>query len=154
VAGVSAPVDIVRDADAVPHIFASTKRDALFGLGYVHAQDRLWQMEFQRRVGFGRLAEVLGPLAVAQDRFLRAVGFGRAANDAWRALPDWAKRDIESYVAGVNAFIATHQGRSLPPEFTLLGSRPEPWTGPDVAVWAKLIAWDLSGNYSYELLRH
>ena len=60
VAGISAPIDVVRDADAVPHIFASTKLDAWYGLGYVHAQDRLWQMEFQRRVGFGRLSEVLG----------------------------------------------------------------------------------------------
>src|SRR5439155_24870200 len=79
VSGISAPVDIVRDADAIPHVFASTKLDALYGLGFVHAQDRLWQMEFQRRIGFGRLSEVLGPAAIVQDRFLRTVGFGRAA---------------------------------------------------------------------------
>src|SRR5260370_20600204 len=73
--GVSAPVDIVRDRDAIPHIFASTKVDALFGLGYAHAQDRLWQMEFQRRIGHGRLSEILGPPAVPQDPFLRTRGF-------------------------------------------------------------------------------
>src|SRR5690349_3959337 len=71
VAGLSAPVDIVRDADAIPHVYAGNKADALFGLGCVHAQDRLWQMELQRRIGFGRLSEVLGAAALPQDRFLR-----------------------------------------------------------------------------------
>src|SRR3990170_3934737 len=67
VPGLPAPIDIVRDADAIPHIYAATKLDGLFGLGYVHAQDRLWQMEFQRRVGFGRLSEILGSASLPQD---------------------------------------------------------------------------------------
>jgi penicillin amidase len=77
-------VDIVRDADAIPHVFAANKLDALFGLGYVHAQDRLWQMEFQRRIGFGRLSEIFGSATVPQDRFLphRLVSV-RAAKAAW-----------------------------------------------------------------------
>jgi penicillin amidase len=154
VAGPSAPIDIVRDADAVPHVFATTKIDGLFGLGYVHAQDRLWQMEFQRRIGFGRLAEVLGEAALPQDRFLRTVGFGRAARAAWDRQPQRTRQEVEAYVAGVNAFLSTHHGRALPPEFTLLGFAPEPWTGPDVVVWQKMMAWDLSVNYSLELLRH
>ena len=79
VQGLTGDIDIVRDADAIPHIFASTKLDALFGLGYVHAQDRLWQMEFQRRIGHGRLSEIFGAATLPQDRFLRTVGFGRAA---------------------------------------------------------------------------
>jgi penicillin G amidase len=78
VQGVSAPVEIIRDADAIPHIFGATKADALFGLGYAHAQDRLWQMEFQRRIGHGRLSEIFGAATLPQDRFLRTVGFGRA----------------------------------------------------------------------------
>ena len=151
--GLHAPVEIVRDADAIPHIFATTKRDALYGLGYVHAQDRLWQMEFQRRIGFGRLSEVLGAVTVPQDRFLRTVGFGRAARTAWERMPDWARAQVDAYVAGVNAFINTHHGSELPPEFTLLRYEPEPFSGPDVAVWVKMMAWDLSGNYSFELLR-
>src|SRR3989449_6416259 len=110
VAGLSAPVEIVRDADAIPHIFASTKQDAFFGLGYAHAQDRLWQMEFQRRIGHGRLSEIFGPATIPQDRFLRTVGFGRAARAAWNAAPDWAKQQVNAYVAGVNAFISTHHG--------------------------------------------
>jgi len=154
VAGVSAPIEIVRDADAIPHVFAANKADALFGLGYLHAQDRLWQLELQRRIGFGRLSEVLGEAALPQDRFLRTVGFGRAARSAWEATAPWARQQIEWYVAGVNAFIAAHHGAGLPPEFTLLGFEPEPFTGADVLVWVKMMAWDLSANYSFELLRH
>ena len=154
VAGLSAPIDIIRDADAIPHVFATNKADALFGLGYVHAQDRLWQMELQRRIGHGRLSEVLGAAALPQDRFLRTVGFGRAAKSAWARTPDWAKQQINAYVAGVNTFIGTHHGAKLPPEFTLLRFEPEPWTGVDVIAWVKMMAWDLSANYSVELLRH
>ncbi|HEY7291199.1 MAG TPA: penicillin acylase family protein [Vicinamibacterales bacterium] len=153
VAGIHAPVDIVRDRDAIPHIFASNKADALFGLGYVHAQDRLWEMEFQRRIGFGRLSEIFGDATLPQDRFLRTVGFGRAARTAWDGMPQWAKDQVNAYIAGVNAFIGTHHGAGLPPEFTLLRFEPEPWTGPDVTVWVKMMAWDLSANYSFELLR-
>jgi penicillin amidase len=153
VAGIDQPVEIIRDADAIPHVFAATRNDALFGLGYVHAQDRLWQMEFQRRIGFGRLSEIFGRITVPQDQFLRTVGFGRAARAAWDRMPDWAKAQTNAYVAGVNAFIATHHGSQLPPEFTLLRFEPEPFSGPDVAVWVKMMAWDLSANYSFELLR-
>ncbi|HEY7172713.1 MAG TPA: penicillin acylase family protein [Vicinamibacterales bacterium] len=154
VAGLSGPLEIVRDADAIPHIFAATKADAFYGLGYVHAQDRLWQMEFQRRIGHGRLSEIFGSATIAQDRFLRTAGFGRAARSAWDHLPADARAQIDAYLAGVNAFIATHHGRQLPPEFTLLRFEPEPFTGPDVLAWVKMMAWDLSANYSFELMRH
>ena len=154
VVGLSAPIEIIRDADAIPHIVASNRLDGLFGLGSAHAQDRLWQMEFQRRIGHGRLSELLGAATLPQDRFLRTVGFGRAARAAWRSTPDWAKPQVNAYVAGVNAFIATHHGSALPPEFSLLRFEPEPWTAVDVLVWVKMMAWDLSGNYSFELLRH
>ncbi|MCU1381796.1 MAG: Penicillin amidase [Acidobacteria bacterium] len=154
VAGLAAPIEIIRDADAIPHIIATSKLDGVFGLGYVHAQDRLWQMEFQRRIGHGRLSEILGAATVPQDRFLRTVGFARAARTAWASTPDWAKQQVNAYVAGVNAFITTHHGAGLPPEFTLLRFEPEPWTAVDVLVWVKMMAWDLSGNYSFELLRH
>src|SRR6478609_7363733 len=153
VRGLTGDVDIVRDADAIPHIFASNKLDGLFGLGYVHAQDRLWQMEFQRRVGHGRLSEIFGSTTIAQDRFLRTIGFGRAARSAWEHLPPDTRRQVEAYVAGVNAFISTHHGRQLPPEFALLRFEPEPFSGVDVLVWVKMMAWDLSANYTSELMR-
>jgi penicillin amidase len=154
VTGLSAPIDIIRDTDDIPHIYAGGKLDALFGLGYVHAQDRLWQMEFQRRIGFGRLSEILGPAALPQDTFLRIVGFGRAARSAWARLPVSTRQEIDAYVAGINAFLDGHHGSALPPEFTLLRFEPEHWEGADVVVWQKMMAWDLSGNYSFELLRH
>ena len=154
VPGISAPIDIIRDADAIPHIFATTKADALFGLGYAHAQDRLWQMEFQRRIGYGRLCEIFGAAALPQDRFLRTVGFGRAAKAAWDRTPEWARQQVNAYVSGVNAFLATHHGTALPLEFSLLRFEPEAWSGPDVIVWVKMMAWDLSANYAFELLRY
>ena len=125
VAGLTQPVEIVRDADAIPHIFAATKRDGLYALGYVHAQDRLWQMEFQRRVGFGRLSEIFGEATVPQDRFLRTVGYGRAARAAWMATAPETRAEIDAYVAGINAFLASHRGSTLPPEFTLLRFEPD-----------------------------
>jgi len=154
VAGISAPIDIIRDADAIPHIFASTEFDALYGLGYVHAQDRLWQMEFQRRIGRGRLSEIFGAATLPQDRFLRTIGFARAARTAWATMPEETRRQVNAYVAGVNAFLADHHGSALPPEFRILRFEPEPWTGVDIVVWAKIMAWDLSANYAFELLRH
>ena len=154
VSGLSAPVEIVRDAHAIPHIFASTRLDALYGLGYTHAQDRLWQMEFQRRISHGRLSEIFGAITLPEDRFLRTVGFGRAARSAWNRLPEEGKTQINAYVAGVNAFIAANRGGRLPPEFSLLRFEPEPWTGADVIGWGKMMAWDLSANYALELLRH
>lgn len=152
VAGLRAPIEIIRDVDAVPHIYAQNKLDALFGLGYVHAQDRLWQIEFQRRIGQGRLSEILGPTTLATDRFLRTLGVNRAAQSAWENLPAESREQTEAYIAGINASIAASQG-NLPPEFLLVGAKPEPWTGPDVLVWQKMMAWDLSGNYGTELMR-
>jgi penicillin amidase len=154
VTGVSGPVEIIRDADSVTHVFGATKLDTYFGLGYAHAQDRLWQMEFQRRVGMGRLSEIFGPASLNNDRFLRTLGTGRAARSAWESLPERTKTELNAYIAGVNAFIATHHGSQLPLEFTLFTFEPEPWTGPDVLAWVKMMAWDLSKNYAVELLRH
>jgi penicillin amidase len=155
VAGLSAPLDIVREGSSgIPHVQAATRLDAFVGLGYVHAQDRLWQMEFQRRIAHGRLSEIFGEATLPQDRFLRTLGTGRAAREAWERLPQEAREAIDAYVAGVNAFVSVTRGSRLPPEFTMLGFEPEPWTGPDVVGWVKMMAWDLGMNYSAELLRH
>jgi penicillin amidase len=108
VAGLTAPVEIVRDIDAVPHIRAQSEADALFGLGYVHAQDRLWQMEFQRRIGNGRIAEFAGPSQLSTDTFLRTLGVARAAASAWAHMSQSERAPIEAYVAGINTFIGSH----------------------------------------------
>jgi penicillin amidase len=107
-------------------------------------------MEFQRRIGHGP-SEVLGARR-PRIAFCGPSASARART-AWAPTPDWARHQVNAYVAGVNAFIATHHGAGLPPEFTLLRFEPEPWTPEDVVVWVKMMAWDLSGNYSFELLR-
>lgn len=152
-AGLSAPVEVIRDKDAVPHIYARSKADAFFGLGYVHAQDRLWQMDFQRRVGQGRLSEIVGAPTVTTDRFIRATGVYRAAQSAWETLPAESRAPVEAYVAGINAFLASHGGGELPPEFTVMGVKPEPWGGPDVLLWAKMMALNLGNTFQIELTR-
>jgi penicillin amidase len=149
--GISAPVEIQRDRYAIPHIHAKTLEDAVFGLGFVHAQDRLWQMEMNRRVAAGRLAEILGSGALETDRFLRTLGVRRAAEENLRRAEPETRRLLEAYAAGVNAFLATRP--VLPPEFWITGARPEPWTPADSAAWVKMMAWDLGGNWRNELLR-
>ncbi len=151
VAGHAAPITIETDARGVPTIRARSTPDAFFGLGYAHAKDRLWQMEFQRRVGAGRLAEILGPGALAADRFLRTVGFQRAAESAWRSLPAAQKRLLEAYAAGVNGFLASDPARPI--EFRILSVAPEPWRPVDSLAWAKMMAWDLAGNAREEIRR-
>src|ERR671911_410370 len=105
VAGLSRPVEILRDAYGIPHIFAGTLEDAHFALGYVHAQDRLWQMEMNRRIGSGTLAEVLGPPALETDRFMRTLGLRRVAAENLRRYDDETRGQLEAYAAGVNAFL-------------------------------------------------
>ena len=150
--GLSAPVEIVRDENAVPHIYAKSTEDALFALGFVHAQERLFQMDFQRRVGAGRLSEVLGSATLETDKFLRTLGVYRVAERTLPNLSAEAQGALAAYSAGVNAFLDERKG-ALPPEFLILGYEPEPWQPADSLVWLKMMAWDLGGNWDDELLR-
>ena len=150
-AGLSAPVEILRDKAGVPHIFAASERDAHFALGFVHAQDRLWQLEMNRRIAAGRLAEIVGPAGLETDRFMRTLGVRRAAQANFARLDDETRAALDAYAAGVNAFIATRP--VLPPEFLLLRIQFEPWSGADSLSWLKMMAWDLGGNWRNELLR-
>jgi len=151
VAGLTEAVEIVRDADGVPHIFAETDADAFFGLGYVHAQDRMWQMEMSRRIGAGRLSEVMGERTLETDKFLRTLGVYRAVQSSWEAVDERTKNILEAYAAGVNAWLS--EGNVLPLEFWVLQVEPELWTVYDSLVWSKMMAWDLGGDYDLELLR-
>jgi penicillin G amidase len=152
VQGLAAPVRIVRDAHAVPHIEAESFEDAIFAQGFVHAQDRLWQMDFRRRLGAGRLAEVLGPAGLPTDRLIRTLGFERAAKASLAHLRPDTLALLEAYAAGVNAWLATRTG-PLPLEFLILGYEPEPWAPSDSLVWMRVLALDLSSNWRDELLR-
>ena len=161
--GLRAPVEIVRDRNAVPHIIAGSIEDAAFGLGYVHAQDRFWQMELMRRLGQGRLAEVLPPRLVGDrivdtDRTMRGLGLYRRASESLNALTPAMRSIIDAYAAGVNAWIGD-EDQQFGLELTLIrmlsgGSyRPEPWRPADSLVWAKIMALGLDGNWRAELLR-
>jgi penicillin amidase len=128
VTGLRADVRVIRDTWGVPHIYAQSVDDLFFAQGFVTAQDRLWQMETWRRGAEGRLAEIVGPSAVARDRVARLLKYRGPADD--RELSHYhrdARRFMTAYVAGVNAYIST-QTAKLPVEFVLTGIRPEPWT--------------------------
>ncbi|MDP1952230.1 MAG: penicillin acylase family protein, partial [Betaproteobacteria bacterium] len=140
--GLKAPVEIVRDRHGVPHIHAGSIADAYFALGFVHAQDRLWQMEMNRRVASGRLSEALGAATLDTDKFLRTLGVRRVAGATLQALSAKARGELDAYTAGVNAFLAQRSG-PLPPEFLLTGIQPEPWHSADSIAWIKMMAWDL-----------
>jgi penicillin G amidase len=152
-AGLGASVTIVRDRFAIPHIEAESLLDATFGLGFAHAQDRLWQMEFRRRLGAGRLAEILGPAALPSDRFMRTLGLYRLAERNLAHLEPETIAWLEAYADGVNALLESCAG-PLPPEFLILGhTEVEPWRPADSLVWIRLMALDLGVNYRDELLR-
>src|SRR5438874_4864570 len=150
--GLKAEVTIARDADGVPLITAADDEDAAFGLGFAHAQDRLFQMELMRRSGAGRLAELFGAQAVDTDRQMRILGIYRLAEAEVPRLSEPVRRGLEAYTAGVNALLTSRSG-ALPPEFLLLRSNPEPWRPADSLVWGKLMDLLLAGNYRGELAR-
>lgn len=151
--GLQHPVDIVRDKEGIPHIYAKSAHDAYFALGVVHAQDRLWQMDMNRRIAAGRVAEVLGPKAVDTDRFLRTLGVRRNAQAIVQNLAPDARAALEAYAEGVNRYLEERSG-PLPPEFLLTGApAPAPWEAADSIAWMTMMAWDLSANWTQELLR-
>jgi len=150
--GLDHAVTIVHDANGVPHIYADTAHDLFMGQGYAHAQDRLWQMEFNRHVGHAQLAELFGEDLVDEDTFLRTLGVARAAQRDLENISPQTRAYLEAYAQGVNGYIAAHQD-NLPLEFTLISHKPAAWSPLDTLVWAKVMAYDLGGNYDQELLR-
>ena len=156
VAGLSAPVEVVRDREGVPHVFAKSMEDMLCALGFLHAQDRLWQMDLVRRTGQGRLSELFGERTFTTDVFLRTLDLYGYAERSLAALPPVARSNLEAYARGVNAFMTRRTGLlepRLPPEFLLLRHRPEPWRPADSIVTTKLMALNLSTNLNFELMR-
>ncbi len=156
VPGLSAPVEVVRDGEGVPHIFAASREDLFSAFGFVHAQDRLWQMELQRRAGQGRLSELFGERTFATDVFLRTLDLYGHAERSIKALPPEAQTMLEAYARGVNAYIERKTGLlepRQPPEFLLLGHAPEPWRPADSLVTVKMMALQLSTNLNHEMMR-
>ena len=150
--GLAAPVEVVRDEHGIPHIAAESEEDALFALGFVHAQDRMWQMEMNRRIGAGRVSEVLGAAALDTDRLLRVLGLRRRAKASLDHIDPASRRKVAAYVRGVNAWIGSRSG-PLPPEFLILGFEPEPWTPADTALLPKIMSLDLAREWTRDRMR-
>ena len=151
-------VDIYRDSMGIPHIYATTQHDLFFAQGYVHAQDRFWQMDFWRHQGAGRLSELLGSNLLETDKFLRTLGWERIAKEEMKTLDDTARAILEAYSEGVNAYLAEHTSTELALEYGFLpllnrDYEPAPWTSLNTMTWAKAMAWDLAGNMDTEIER-
>ncbi len=151
VAGLAAAVSVVIDADGVPRISAANEDDAAAALGYLHARDRMFQMELMRRAGRGRLSELVGAATLPTDRLMRTLGLARLAEADLATLPPDTRRLLDAYAAGVNAWIG-ERGRRAAPEFLLLGA-PAPWQPADSLIWGRLMGLSLSGNWRDELSR-
>ncbi len=146
------PLSIYRDANAIPHIFAKSKRDAYYALGFVHAQDRLWQMDFLRRLGSGRLSEILGERLVGTDKYIRTLGLPHVAAEIFENASPAAKAALTAYADGVNAWLDARSG-ALPPEFLMLGYEPGAWKPTDPLLWSRLMAIRLGRNAGAERVR-
>ncbi len=151
VTGLRDEVRLSRSPDGLTYIEAANQSDALFALGYAHAQDRLFQMDTIRRLVSGRLSEVVGPQTIRTDKFFRTLGLYRLAEANLAVLSPEVRRALEDYSAGVNAYLENRSG-PLPIGFSLTGHDPEPWQPIDSVAWGRLMALILSANYKEELL--
>jgi penicillin amidase len=158
--GLRAEVEILRDAWGVPHIYASSTYDLFFAQGFTQAQDRWWQMEFNRHIGHGRIQELTGRNdgIMGSDIFIRTVGWRAAAERDYAAMSDEGRAVLQAFADGVNAYITSRPADKLALEYRLLRLTGvdipiEPWTPVDTVVWAKVMAWNLTDSYGNELVR-
>jgi penicillin amidase len=162
--GLEADVEVVRDGNGIPQIYADKPSDLFAAQGYVHAQDRFFEMDFRRHVTSGRLAELFGKDALETDKFVRTLGWRRVAEKELGLLSPATRQYLDDYARGVNAYLDTHAGSGLSLEYAVLSLqaavgggdsdyRPEPWTAADSLAWLKAMAWDLGGNLDEEITR-
>jgi len=152
VAGINDRIEIYRDRSAVPHIFANSQDDLVFGMGYVMAQDRLWQMDLFRRVATGRLSEIFGEMTLDADRFAKVLGFQRNAIASLSSLSPEEKTYLESFVKGINSYIDNQPGE-LPIEFRILGYDPGPFAPADIIALSHFQSHTSNHNWKFEVLR-
>ncbi|PWW04510.1 penicillin amidase [Hoeflea marina] len=156
IVGLSGPVSIARDSEGVPHIAGETRGDVAAGLGFVHAQERLWQMEVSRMAGKGRLSEMFGKATIGTDIWLRTMAIDKAAEASMAVIDADTMAMLEGYSRGVNAWMDRNPqsfSSKLPPEFVILGHQPEPWTPVDTLICLKMMSVQLSENAGDEVLR-
>lgn len=156
--GLDATVTVIRDDLGVPSIYADGIDDLFFAQGYVHAQDRFWEMDVRRHITAGRLSEMFGESQVSTDAFLRTLGWRRIAEQEVPLLSARSQQILDAYSRGVNAYLAEHAGDQLSLEYAVLGLqnpdyRPEPWVPADSVAWLKALAWDLRSNMDDEVYR-
>lgn len=145
------PVSIERNRWGVPHILAQTRYDLFMSQGFVHAQDRLWQMEINRRAAKGELSAIFGRTSLATDRLVRTLGFNRLARLMWDNLDAQTQADLEAYVTGINAYLDLES--PLPIEFKLIRFKPDPWTIGDCLAYGRLQMWALTQGATSELIQ-
>ncbi len=155
--GLDGTVDIYRDNMGVPHIYATTAHDLFFAQGFVHAQDRFWQMDFWRHVGSGTISEMFSS-EVETDAFLRTLGWHVTAEQEWEQLPPELKSNLTAYTEGVNAYLKDNEATALSLEYAILSLlnadyKIQPWTSINSLTWGKAMAWDLKGNINEEIER-
>jgi penicillin G amidase len=156
--GLDGQVTVYRDRYGIPHIYADTPADLVKAQGYVHAQDRFWEMDFRRKTTAGRLSELFGDSTLEVDKVVRTLGWRRVAEQELQRITPATRGYLEAYAEGVNAWMAGHTGADASLEFAVLGLtnrgyKPEPWTPADSLAWLKAMAWDLRGNMEDELGR-
>lgn len=156
--GLSAPVDVKRDGNGIPQIYADTPEDLFRAQGFVQAQDRFYEMDVRRHLTSGRLSEMFGKSHVETDAFLRTLDWhGIAQTEYDHKLDPTTKRYLQAYTDGVNAYLKDHSGAGLSVEYAALSFshnyKPEPWTPVDSVAWLKAMAWDLRGNMQDEIDR-
>ncbi|WP_435748576.1 penicillin acylase family protein [Microbacterium sp. PMB16] len=156
--GLEAEVTVQRDARGIPTITADTTHDLFYAEGFVHAQDRFFEMDFRRHVTSGRVAEMFGESQAGTDAFLRTLGWRKVAEAEVEAMDEVTRGYYESYADGVNAYLASRSGAELSLEYAVIGMQsadyaPEPWEPADSVAWLKAMAWDLRGNVEDETER-
>ncbi|MFD1825818.1 MULTISPECIES: penicillin acylase family protein [Mumia] len=156
--GLGADVTVLRDDHGIPQVYADSAEDLFMAQGYVHAQDRFFEMDFRRHVTAGRLAELVGEAALETDKFVRTMGWRQVAEQELPKLAPATRRYLEAYARGVNAYIGDREASALSLEYSVLALsgpeyEPEPWTPADSLAWLKAMAWDLRSNMSDEIDR-
>src|SRR5918998_3345042 len=155
VPGLRGSVEVLRDGYGVPHIYAESAEDLFLAQGFVHAQDRFYEMDFRRHLSAGRLSELYGASQVPTDAYARTLGWRRVAEQELELLAPSTRRALDAYAAGVNAYLNGRSGNELSLEYSLLGLQgltytPYEWTAADSVAWLKVMAWDLGANLDQE----
>ncbi|MEO5611041.1 MAG: penicillin acylase family protein, partial [Ornithinibacter sp.] len=156
--GLGANVSVLRDESGIPHIYGDSTTDLARAQGYVHAQERFFEMDLRRHITAGRLAELVGKPGLETDKVIRTMGWRKVAEEELPTLAPQTRQMLQAYADGVNTYLRGRSPREVSLEYTVLGLQLpladiEDWTPLDSLSWLKAMAWDLRGDYTDELAR-